>query len=259
MRRIFAAVARVGGGLRRQKDCFVNGLRFGVVYLRARWFKMPRKIHAAGKSISLQYPPEVGVETDFIGCFIRNEYGLRRRLADVRTIVDVGANAGFFSVAARGRYPRATIHAYEPNPRVLPFLNANVSELGIRVFPEAVGISDGFASIEDDGPSNLARTHTSGDGGIPMVGFEKAIQRIGGQVDLLKLDCEGAEWDLFQSAHCWRNIRNLRMEYHLFHRETFAQVDETLRGLGFKIIHTRHEVGFGILWATRLPQLLTHD
>src|SRR6185437_1986096 len=138
------------------------------------------------------------------------------------------ANVGFFSIAARGYYPSAVIHAYEPNPRVLPFLNANVSELGIGVFPEAVGASDGFASIEDDGPSNQARTHSGGDGGIAMVGFERAIQRIGGQVDLLKLDCEGAEWDLFQTANCWPNIRNLRMEYHLFHNETFTQVHEAL-------------------------------
>jgi FkbM family methyltransferase len=253
MQRNFAALVRAGG-LRRQKDCFINGLRFGVVYLRARWFKMPRKIRAAGESVSLKYPPEAGVSSDFIGCFIQNVYGLHRHVGDVRTILDVGANVGFFSIAARGHYPRAVIHAYEPNPRVLPFLNANVSKLGISVFPEAVGNSDGLVSMEDDGPSNLARTHAGGNGGVPMVGFDRAIQRIGGQVDLLKLDCEGGEWDLFQSAHCWQSIRNLRMEYHLFHNETFTQVDEALRRVGFAILHTRHDVGFGILWATRMQQ-----
>ena len=43
------------------------------------------------------------------------------------------------SIAARLFYPRARIHSYEPNPRVLSYLEQNTASLDIEVFPEAVG------------------------------------------------------------------------------------------------------------------------
>jgi FkbM family methyltransferase len=235
----------------RLAESFTNGLRYGFIFLRVRWFRMPRRVLAAGKRVPLHYPSEHGAQGDFFACFIRNDYGLRRQLPQVHTILDIGANAGFFSIAARGRYPRATIHAYEPNPRVLPYLEANAAQVGVTVFPEAVGSESGLVQILDSGESNQARTQANGAGEIPLVALDMAIERIGGSVDLLKLDCEGAEWDLFHAAGAWRQVRNLRMEYHLFHGETVAQVDEALRGLGFKPIHWEHDVGFGMVWATR--------
>lgn len=253
MNRFSHVLGRARCTLQNHAERFCNGLRFGIVYLRARRFTMPRKIRAAKKSVLLHYPPEVGVETDFITCFIGNAYGLRKQLTEVHTILDIGANLGFFSIAARGRYPHATIHAYEPNPRVLPFLKSNLAELKIGIYPEAVGTQDGFTSMLDDGPSNQARTCSTGKDEIPVVSLEKAVERLGNSVDLLKLDCEGAEWELFQLSDCWKHIRNLRMEYHLFHGETFPQVESALRNLGFRIIHTEHDVGFGIVWATQSP------
>lgn len=251
MDRIVSRLRRAGSTMRGEAECVANGLRFGNLYLRARWFKMPRRVLAAGKSIPLHYPAEVGVESDFIACFIRNDYGLGHRLGRLQTIIDVGANVGFFSIAARGRYPQATIHAYEPNPRVSPFLNANLSSLRIGVYPEAVGSREGFIRLMDSGPSNQARTCVDQSGEIAMIGFDRLIERIGGQVDLLKLDCEGAEWDLFELRQCWKHVRNLRMEYHLFHGETFQQLEDKLRSLGFVLIHARHDAGFGTLWATQ--------
>lgn len=241
---------------RRHTRCFANGLRFGFLYLRARWFRIPHAIRVAGRRVTLRYPLERGVETDFVACIIRNDYGLRQRLGDIRTIIDVGANVGFFSIAARGHYPHAVIHAYEPNARVLPFLISNTSGLDTRVYPEAIGSCDGFVNIIDAGPSNLARTQVSNQSGITMVGLNRAIQRVGGEVDLLKLDCEGAEWDLFQLAECWKQVRNLRMEYHLFEGQTFSQLEESLHKHGFTVIHTEHDIGFGIVWATKLQHPL---
>ncbi len=130
-------------------------------------------------------------------------------------------------------------------------MRSNLANLEIGVYPEAVGIQDGFTSMLDAGPSNQARTGSTGKNEIPVVSLQKAIERFGGAVDLLKLDCEGAEWELFQLSDCWKHIRNLRMEYHLFHGETFPQVEEALHNLGFRIIHTEHDAGFGIVWATR--------
>jgi FkbM family methyltransferase len=257
MPRIFDRLTRARRLLGRSASGFVNGLRFRFLFLRARRFSIPRRVYAAGKRVELKYPLDQGAQGDFFACFVANNYGLRQRMPRIRTILDIGANVGFFSIAARGRYPHATIHAYEPNPRVIPFLESNTALLGIATFPEAVGSHNGFVSMIDSGASNQARTSetsqsSSAEGGsIPQVSLLTAIERMGGSVDLLKLDCEGAEWEMFELTEAWKHIANVRMEYHLFRGETIAQVEESLRGLGFEPIHWEHDAGFGIVWARR--------
>jgi FkbM family methyltransferase len=235
----------------RQARSHLNAFRLGFFFVRVRSFKMPQKVNVAGTTIPLHYPPEHGIVSDFFGCCIGNEYGLRQRLTNVRTILDVGANVGFFSIAARSRYPQAKIHAYEPNPRALPFLKSNAEPLRISIYPEAVGADTGFVSILDIGDSNQTRTVSGGNGGIPQVSLACAIERLGGTVDLLKLDCEGAEWEMFRSAAPWQNVRNVRMEYHLFQGQTVQDVEQALSRLGFEVIHWRSDLGFGMVWATR--------
>jgi hypothetical protein len=56
-----------------------------------------------------------------------------------------------------------------------------------------------------------------------------------GVVDVLKLDCEGAEWDIFSDPLPWAKVRNLCMEYHLWAKpnSTIQSVESVLRDLGF--------------------------
>jgi len=236
----------------RHVHCFRNGLRLGLLYVRARSIHIPQKIRIVGKSVPLRLPPEHGALADFFVCFLRNEYGLQKRLSNVQTILDIGANIGFFSMAARSHYPKAIIHAYEPNPRVLPFLKENTSQLGIVIHPEAVGGNSGYVSLEDSGDSNLARTVAARDGSVAQVSLATAIERLGGSVDLLKLDCEGAEWEMFGIAEPWQHIRNVRMEYHLFRGETVQEVEGNLNRIGFEVIHWQSDLTFGTVWASRI-------
>jgi FkbM family methyltransferase len=235
----------------RQLQYSLDAIRLGVVFVRAGSFKMPHNVRVAGKSVRLHYPPDQGAANDFMACCIRNDYGLGRQLKNVETILDVGANVGFFSIAARARYPHAQIHAYEPNPRVLSFLKSNTAEIGISVFPEAVGASAGRVSILDNGDSNQATTQAASDGAIPQVSLETAIERLGGTVDLLKLDCEGAEWEMFGVTRPWDHVRNIRMEYHLVRDRTIQDVDQALERVGFRSIRWRCSLGFGIVWTKR--------
>lgn len=221
----FGKSRRMLNAFLRHASCCANGVRFGFIYLRARRFQMPDKVRCAGRSIELHHPDEVGIHNDFLTCFIRDEYGLCRQLPQLKTIVDIGANIGLFSVAARARYPSVTIHAYEPNPRSVAYLQANTSELGITVYPEAVGSREGRVFIEDSSDSNQARTSSSNNGNIVQVGLDTVVERMGGTVDLIKIDCERAEWSMFEQAAPWQRIRNIRMEYHLLGSHTEKLVD----------------------------------
>jgi FkbM family methyltransferase len=236
----------------------INAGRFGFVFLRNKWFAMPSKIRVCGMPIQLTFPDEGGVKTDFVACIIRNDYGLRRRLGTVRTILDIGANLGWFSLSARNFYPQAKIHAYEPNPRIIPYLEANTSHSNINVFTSAVGRIAGQVSMEDTGNSNAAIARVSDDGRIEQVSFETAVSRLGNEVDLLKLDCEGGEWELFEAGHAWRAIRELRMEYHLTDSHSVEDVFRRLDALGFSVIRHEPDQKWGIIWASnRLFQLPT--
>ena len=226
-----------------------NARRFGVPFLRHSRFKLPAVIKLGQRKIQLSYPDEVGIWNDFIVCFIHDEYGLLN-IESSASIIDIGANVGFFSLAARARFPEATIQAYEPNSRTLAYLQKNAAAGKFDVFGEAVGASEGWVTIEDAGDSNQARTSTSADSqGVRQVAFATIVERAGGWIDFAKIDCEGAEWGLFRDTASWKRIGEVRMEYHLVDGHTYAEVEQALTGLGFDIYLHQPAESWGMVWA----------
>jgi FkbM family methyltransferase len=232
----------------------VNARRFGVRFFRRATFQIPKLIRIGGKKVVLDFPEEIGTKNDFLVCFINDEYGLAKAGREVRTIVDIGSNAGFFSLAARSWFPDATIHAYEPNPRILRYLVGNTANVGIEVHPEAVGAIDGYVSIVDVGDSNLAKTlpKALGSTSIRQVALAKVIERLGGHIDLAKIDCEGAEWAMLADRSAWTRISKVRMEYHLIEGRTYADLGDALDLIGFEIELHLPSYGYGTIWARRV-------
>lgn len=256
MRELASAGLRLARFIRMLPEVCANSLRFRVPFLLPRWFSMPSRVRVGSHSLELQFLDEEGVGADFITCILRNTYGLGHKLTDVRTIVDVGASFGFFSLAARARYPHAAIHAYEPNPRILPLLRANTAGFGVEVHAEAVGARDGSVLLIDEGPSNQARIALPQNQPpgceVRQVSFETVLQQAGGRIDLLKLDCEGAEWEILKPCACWPLVRNVRLEYHLFHGESAEEAVQALTLLGFRILRfQRYHPSGGVIWAAR--------
>lgn len=225
--------------------------RFGVPFTRRASFKLPASIRLRGQSVPISSPTEHGATNDFLTCFIEDDYGLSAVGFPVQTIADIGANIGFFSMAARAYYPGAKIHAYEPNPRVLEHSLKNAATAEFNLFAEAVGATAGYVAIDDSGDSNQART-IPGAGSrsqIPQVSLSTVVERLGGRIDLAKIDCEGAEWELFSDSPAWAGIKNIRMEYHLWGKHVFTDVEQSLRRNGFEIHHHKPAGEWGIVWA----------
>jgi FkbM family methyltransferase len=235
-----------------------NAHRYGIHFLRRQSFVLPSHIRIGPRRVAVSYPPEDGVSYDFLTCFQNDEYGLRHIHGRIRTVLDIGSNIGFFAMSARARFPDAKVHAYESNPRTLPFLRANAAECGIDVFADAVGDQDGIVSVVDSGDSNQARvsqTATVGADSAVLVPLSTAVRRLGGMVDLAIIDAEGAEWDMFREAGAWKSIRQVRMEYHLWGRRTFTEVATCLDALEFDIEHHAASGEWGTVWALhRDPQ-----
>ena len=231
-------------------------LKHGSLFLRRGNFHVKR-LKLAGHTVHLSVPPgeEKMMEYEFHNIFYADCYGLSKIEGQVANILDVGGNLGFFSLAARSRFPLARLHSYEPNPKVQDYLLHNTRGLGIETRPEAVGGGDGWIDMQTNEGSLFATAVDSEAGRIRKTAFATIVDRVGGSVDLLKLDCEGGEWELFECRDVWKKIKRLTMEYHLWARPEMdaAALVKIVKDLGFRIICLEEapELKWGVLQAVK--------
>ena len=89
-------------------------------------------------------------------------------------------------------------------------------------------------------------------GDISLVSLRTAVERLGGAVDLLKLDCEGAEWEMFDDLEPFKAVRMVRMEYHLTRPDrSLGWMIDRLESVGFSLLKLQLNQGFGIAWFDR--------
>src|SRR5262249_34403075 len=112
-------------------------------------------------------------------------------LIDAENLFRQPGSPQFFSMHVRNTYPDAIIHAYEPNPNMKRFLEHQSGIGGSTYFLEAVGKKDDMVHLDIDAKESV-HTKCRQGGDIPQVAFRTCLLRLGGNVDLLKLDCEGA-------------------------------------------------------------------
>lgn len=134
-------------------------------------------------------------------------------------IIDVGAHVGVVSCYLARRWPDAQIIACEPHPENYARLVRNV-----RVNGCANVTARNVAVTADGRPLLLSGDHTANTGGysafgalgpdMEVVPSVAAAELQGGRrVALLKLDCEGAEYEILRSLHL-DQIDRLIMEVH---------------------------------------------
>ncbi len=126
----------------------------------------------------------------------------RRALAPGMTVVDVGANLGYYSVIALGgSAPDGRVVAFEPDPVNHALLRANLAPFGGRalVRREAVAAGAGTGVLhrhpDNKGKHSLLASPELG-AGLPVttVSLDAILLALGvDRVDLVKLDIEGAE------------------------------------------------------------------
>jgi FkbM family methyltransferase len=224
--------------------------RFGFLFLGTSRLRMPSVIRLENKSVELVSPQEHSLTSDIVNIWLDDEYGIRA-LRNIHTVVDVGANIGLFTIFARDVFPDAAIHAYEPNARVFPFLTANAGTLRAECFNEAVGSSEGRVEMCDVGDSRLAKVTAVETGGVSRIGIEQVVDRMNGHIDLLKMDCEGSEWEILRDAEALGRVDNIRMEYHLGPGQTCDELRRLSEAAGFRIESLRANRTWGIAWLVR--------
>jgi FkbM family methyltransferase len=221
-------------------------------FQRAANFQLPNSLSLEGDRKMVSFPQETGVKVAFVEILLDDCYGLEELSQPILTILDIGANVGLFGIAARHRFPQATIHAYEPNPHLEKYLEVQARTVGFDYFMEAVGLENGKVALDFQDDSVMTRSKVDDTGEIPQVAFRQAIDRIGGTVDLAKVDCEGAEWLLFQDRESWKSVKNLSLEYHLWPNHTHQEILQIVQHLGFQIKKQIPIEDYGLLLASRI-------
>jgi FkbM family methyltransferase len=223
------------------------------LFIGTTYTRMPHHLRLFDKTVVLTYPNDRALLSDVINIFLDDEYGLRSICGPVKTVVDIGANIGLFSLWARHHFPDATIHAYEPNALISNYAAENLREATVTLFNEGVSNESTVGTLVMRESSRLVKTRKESLGSVKLTGIDTVIERIGGKLDLLKLDCEGAEWEIFLRSAAFQAVRQIRMEYHC---DGFgygmAKLGEVAADLGFQIIKTIPHGEFGIAWLKNL-------
>lgn len=204
------------------------------------------------EGLALQLLPGRGEWFTFYENLVRQDYlsGLEA-LGPGDHVVDIGANIGAFAVLAGSKVgPRGRVFAYEPDPATCERLRANVKLNGFEsiVVVEncAVGAAAGQATFYRHAKNAYSSLMDGVDGRVhehvesfpvPVVGIADVIARAGAAIKLMKVDCEGSEYDLIDAmdAKSAAGIRQIAMEVHPVAGRSMDQLRARIESWGMRV------------------------
>lgn len=163
---------------------------------------------------------EQDVTTVFV-IYVKRDYG---KIDGKPIVIDIGANIGVFSLYAACSGAEK-IYAFEPNSRAYDVLLHNIAANGltdvIMPFRAAVtGLDGEIVRIPvESSPYNQIGREISGDdfeevSSVTLATIMKENRL--NSVDLVKIDCEGAEYEIVPGLADWvfSRLGEVRMEFH---------------------------------------------
>jgi len=144
-------------------------------------------------------------------------------------VIDIGANVGVFTVWAASQFPEARIVAIEPWGPSFEILSENVRRNRLKqveMMQSACGGKAGAVFLHERGPASMNTLYTRDVlrssfrplDTVPIVTLDEIFAKFNLDcAGLLKLDCEGAEYDILLNASddILRRVKHLAIEYHL--------------------------------------------
>ena len=209
--------------------------------------------------------PHELVYNETVNC---DEYRLTDLVAtgeQIRTVIDLGGNVGFFAIKVAETFPDAHVHSFEPDPaniaefqRHLALCPSLVERVilhrgGVWSETGTVTLNSGLAGVSwvehgDGRPAQPEQTE------IPVLSLDDILEEFD-EVDLLKVDIEGAEYEVFGAVSLSQlaKVRHIAMEVHWWDGQ---DPEDQVRFLDFVESLFRIETTFdfwssGMLYGTR--------
>ena len=149
-------------------------------------------------------------------------------LEDGWRIIDIGAGIGEFTLFSAIDYPNSFVYAFEPFPQSFKFLQENIrlnNTVNVELFSEAIGAVTGSLTLDITGSEPL-QTRSVDDAESSLLNDRLIVQSLSlsdvfdqlsiEKCDLLKIDCEGAEYQVLFNApeNVLNRVQRITMEYH---------------------------------------------
>lgn len=230
--------------------------------LRGRLLRLPLKLLPRGMMVSVcsgvnrGFRWMVGSSTHgcWLGTYEADKQDAVRRLAKPgMTIFDVGANAGFYTMAfsrlvgAKGR-----VYAFEP-------LAGNVANLlkhvainnagNVTVIQTAVADRSGIVAFQRGANNAIGMIAVNGEYWVPAVSLDELIQKGTAAVpDIVKMDVEGAESRVLEGAGLLLNRRKTVWLVAMHGEEQKRRCQSLLTEAGYRLYSLDGtEFGSGLL------------
>ncbi|MEW6028991.1 MAG: FkbM family methyltransferase [Chloroflexota bacterium] len=172
----------------------------------------------------------------------------RLSIGETDTIVDIGAHIGAFSVRAAKLAPRGQVYAYEPSGKNHDMLlrNRRLNDVkNLHIENSAVsGMSGQMTLFTPAGNAIMGSLLQSASSFTESVAVTTLHDILVGhkilRLDLLKMDVEGAEYDILFGCpnESMAKIQRVVMEFHEFDSEkrTHRDLVSLLEGHGFTVV-----------------------
>ena len=177
-------------------------------------------------------------------------------------IVDVGANIGLFSLYAAFNSAQK-VHAFEPNREAYNVMLENIRRNNLQtiIIPHNYAVTSRSSEVvsipKAASPQNRISYKNVGRDQdeyelVNTISLDDIVSRENmSRVDLLKMDCEGSEYEILEgmSESTFSKINRIIVEYH---DGKVGELTEKLKQHGFKLEKQSQEsVTMGMLWFRR--------
>lgn len=226
---------------------------FGLIKKEYMWFNTK-----SGIKIKIR-PNSTDLDTFSLIWLLKeyNKHGFTIKPNDV--IIDIGAHVGIFSLYASQFCTNGKILCYEPSTENFELLQYNISQNQIKnIFSNNFAISGSNDTVTlYINPDNTA--HSICDSTSKSIQVQsRTLQNIFDSnkleiCDYLKLDCEGAEYEIIESlpSEYFKKIKQIYIEYHFSDskRDMLNNMIKKLEQMSFSIIKEPLEQGMGSIYA----------
>jgi FkbM family methyltransferase len=265
--------ATLGASVAATRRAFRNWVRVGVVAglaspsaipPRAGWKRLADVPLVFRTRLGPVLRTGAGNASPIVEIFRDGEYDVDVAWDGLEWIVDVGAHVGAFTTWAAWRAPHARILAIEPEPRNFADLEANVRRNGLAdratLVNAAVAATGGERLL--DVPAHRDHASLGGSAGgrsarVRTVDLAGALAAEGiERVSLLKMDCEGAEWDVLERLpdDLWPRLDRIVLEVHAGPDRRVDDMGSLLGRAGYRV-ETLSRTPSGVPWYETLATL----
>lgn len=224
-------------------------------------------VYVVDDSLSITCPNVAGARVPVYEVFAEDAYRLEWFTNDLPadvSAVDIGGHIGCFSMAFARLHPKGRVQTFEASPTTFGFLSRNITgnhfDSRVTVNNTAVSSKVGTLQFADNAGGSGLNGITAPEGSIvieiPCTTVAAAFASAGDRVDVVKIDTEGAEYDIVLTSKPqeWAEVQRVVMEYHPVDGHSWAELKDFFAAAGLSVV--RHEPvtdRLGTVWLSRTP------